>query len=397
MGDQDFKIPTWVDEAFLLKVLRWKFPTKADSVQVHNYHVEVGTNKGDGFASEMFRVVVDSSLGTFSLILKKPHENPDRFEKVNGLDLFNRENDFYLEFYPALREILESVDEFEEFAPEIFYVDRETDLLIMRDLRTEGFKTGDRFSRVSREHAEIILRKLAKMNAASLILNQKLNGSLEKNKVKIFDGAINEMVCNYIRVLSIDMKTWGSEYEAMIPKVERAVEHYKELATQNVESNSGLNMMIHADPWFNNMLLKSGDKPDGVFIDFQTCAWASPGIDLVYFTVTSLKEEEFDKREELFKVYHSTLERVLKKFNWERIPTYEDIVQEYKDKFFHALYSTIAKVITASDPSDHNLENIWSSPDEEILLKMQNPLVSRELRKTLKLLDLYGALDKKVA
>lgn len=45
---------------------------------MHKVTVSMGINKGDGFASELFRVVVDSSLGTLPLLLKKPHEMVER-------------------------------------------------------------------------------------------------------------------------------------------------------------------------------------------------------------------------------------------------------------------------------------------------------------------------------
>lgn len=391
MGDQDFKIPKWVDETFLLKVLRSKFPSKQD-VQVHNVTVEVATNKGDGFACEMFRLVVDSSLGTFPLILKKPHDSAERYAMLKEYDVYNREISFYTEYHPALKEILESVAEFEEFAPELFYADRESELLVLRDLREGGYKSGDRVKRVPRAEAYILLRKLAKFHAASLILNKNLEGQLEKLRLKVFDGSFCDITCCYIRAMIEDMGSWGSDYESIIPKLEANVKQYAEQTRQNVFSKRGLNLMVHADPWYNNMMFRSGSSPDAILIDFQTAGWASLAIDLIYFMVTSLSPEDFAEREEFIAFYHGHLERVLQKLKWEKVPTLADVQQEFKDRFYHAMYSTVAKAMTAFKPSQQTIETMFTNYAE----KMRNPVIIKELQMAVKLMDLYGVLDVKL-
>lgn len=394
MGDQDFKIPVWVDEEFLLKVLCTKF--KTEDVQVHSFKVEVGTNKGDGFASEMFSVLVESSLGTFPLLLKKPHEIPERREMVQGFDLYTREIFFYERVCPEIQEILESVDEFEVFAPEMFYAERQTDLLVLRDLRGKGYKTGDRNSRVPKEHAEMVLRKLAKFHAASLVLNKKWSGELEKQNFKLFDGPFNDVISNNIRALAKEMVNWGSDFEAMIPKLQDCADNYSTLGRQSILSKQGLNLLIHGDPWFNNLLLKAEPESDALLIDFQTVSWASLGIDLVYFSITSLNEEDFENREDFLRIYHSHLERVLKKLSWKDVPTFDEVLAEYKNTFFHAFYSVTAKCLTATDPSEQSIESFLDNQEDDVLRRLRIPRINKELKTTIKLLNEYGALDKRI-
>lgn len=391
MGDQDFKVPTWVDNEFMLKVLQWKFNRK--DIQVDNVSVVVGTNKGDGFACEMFRVAVKSSLGDFKLILKKPHESPERSEIVQGFDMYSREIGFYLKDHSALADILRSVDEYEEFAPEMFYADHATELLILRDLRDDGYKTGDRVNRVSRDHARILLRKLAKMHASSMVLNQRLNGELEKKDYKIFSGDFNCIMINHVLAIIKDMQSWGDEYQSIIPKMEYFVENFKEMNNRNVSSTCGLNVMIHGDPWFNNMLLRAGDDPNVLMIDFQTVSWASLAIDLIYFTITSLNAADFEDREELLSEYHAHLARVLEKLKWQDVPTLADILKEYKAKFLYSIHSSVAKLITASENSGQNLEDFKDEQEDVLLKKVRSPRINQELRNTVKLLDFYGGLD----
>lgn len=46
-----------------------------------------------------------------------------------------------------------------------------------------------------------------------------------------------------------------------IPKLEAPVDQYRKLAGNNLRSKRGLDVMIHADLWYNNMMFKDGDSP----------------------------------------------------------------------------------------------------------------------------------------
>lgn len=59
-------------------------------------------------------------MGHFKLLLKKPHENRKQRKLIDNFDFYSRGIGFYLEDHPALTDVLQSVDEFEEFAPELF-------------------------------------------------------------------------------------------------------------------------------------------------------------------------------------------------------------------------------------------------------------------------------------
>ena len=366
--------------------------------------VQVGTKKGDGFSSEMFRLVVDCVVEDgptekLYLILKKPHENQEQFDLMKPFDLFNREITFYQQYYPVIQEILESVGELENLAPDMIYADFETDVLILQDLRVEGYKTGDRHNRVTRDYCEIILRKLAKLHAASLVLNRRSQGALESQRCRLFEGhgEYNEIIKNHMWALAKDMKSWGREFSSVIPKLERATACYGTVAPDRVLSKRGLNLLVHGDPWFNNMLLKNAnDTPDALLIDFQTVFWGSLATDLIYFTITTLSEEDFDRRDDFIGMYHSHLERVLRKLQWENVPSLEDVLDEYKDTFYHAIYSMVTKIITAMDPEEQNWGNFTSDTGEgdcDIMKNIQNPRINKELRRIVRLLDTFGALD----
>lgn len=184
MSDQEFVIPLWLDSAFVETILRKKYGD-GKAQKVSDVSVSVATKKGDHYSSEMFRVKATTSDSVqHSLILKQPHSDRSKSSIVEAYNFFGKEIKFYTEYLPALEEILRSVDEWEELAPELIYCDPTTQVIVMSDLGHEGFRTGDRTNRLCREAAMVFMRKLAKCHAASIVLNQRMSGALEEG---IFD------------------------------------------------------------------------------------------------------------------------------------------------------------------------------------------------------------------
>lgn len=345
MSDQEnFKVPEWLTSGFIQQVLEKKY--QSEDVTLTSFHVEVGSKKGQGFVSEMFRLRVNTSIGDFSLILKKPHELKDRYEMLQPYNMFHKEITFYGDFFPAIRASLESVDEFEPMVPEVFYGDKETEVMIMEDLKVKGYLAADVKNRVSLEQARVVLRKLAKIHAASMVVNQEKSGQFAKRIWNLFlidGGAFNDLMNNHVNALSEELLCWGEEFASIADKWPRFAENFVRLAGQRILSENRLNVLIHGDLWFTNMMFRrlrpvgseaeAEEEEKSLFIDFQTSSWGSLALDLVHFFYTSLNEEEYqEKRDELIGEYHGHLVRILKKLKWEAIPTLEEILQEFDDK-----------------------------------------------------------------
>lgn len=333
---QGVLVPDWLDNIFLKKIFQEKFIRE---VEIHEFTVEPATKSGDNFTTNLFRLKVSSSIGDFCLIVKKGFDSAENIMKP--YDIFGREIRFYKEYLPELCEILKSIDEFEELAPELFYSDIEKELIIMKDLRIDNYSTVDRENRVSRAGAEIMLQKLAKLHASSIICNRRGNGHLEKIKYHVFHtkGVFQDVSINHIKAFLEAVKTWGSDFAPMIPKLEYILEHYLELADIPVSAAGRFNVLGHNDLWFNNLLFKndiSNGPIDILFIDFQLTSWTSLATDLIVFFYTSLNEEDYQENfTDLIAVYQKNLERILKKCNADFIPTVGDILKEVKDRHFH--------------------------------------------------------------
>lgn len=340
MTEQDYIIPQWLDKPYLQSVLR-KNAGESECPEVIDFSVKVATKKGENYSSEMFRIALATSDGEkHSLILKKPHTEKDRSSVVDAYDFFGKEIRFYTKYLSALDDILRSVDEFEGLTPELIYCDVDNEVLIMKDLSQEGFATGDRVNRVCRKTAKVFMRKLAKYHAATLILNQKMNGELEKVIFDSFivDGPFRAYFEQHPHALVEEVKSWGPEYESLVPKLERIAESYCKVAHNATISKRGLNVLVHGDPWYTNLLVQKSENAveDVRMIDFQLNSWASLAIDLLYFFFRALNEEDYeDGLDYLLEIYHGHLERVLRKLDYENIPNFDDIKGEIRDNFFH--------------------------------------------------------------
>lgn len=101
-------------------------------------------------------------------------------------------------------------------------------------------------------------------------------------------------------------------------------------------TRSGFQVLNHGD-LINNMLFKNDEKGNPIdvkFIDFQLSFWGSPIADLMYFLLTSVRDEiktaHFD---ELIAFYHKELIKSLKELKYcKDAPTLDVLKQDLMEK-----------------------------------------------------------------
>lgn len=342
MADQDYIVPEWLDRDYLQNILNSKYGV-SDAQKVLQFSVKVATKKGENYASEMFRIVINTTgAGDHHWILKKPHTEEDRRSIVEPYNFFGKEIKFYTKLLPQLNEILKSSDDFEQLVPELIFCDEERQVLIMQDLRNEGFITGDVYHRMCRESAKVFMRKLGKYHACTMVLNEKMNGDLEKFPFEQFVtvGPFLPYFEHHPFALVEEVKTWGAEFEQMVPKLEKIAQSFCKLAHEATISKRGLNVLAHGDLWYTNLLVKKTrqDVDDVRMIDFQLNGWASLATDILNFAFRALNEEDYEEGiDYLVDIYYDQIASTLRKLNNERVPTRDDISAEIHDKFFHGM------------------------------------------------------------
>lgn len=331
-------VPSWLTKPLLQTILCTKYGQNT-STEIQEFSVHLTTKKGDTFGGDIFRICIQTTAGKeYSLIAKKPYAEAKQRNVVEAYNFYGKEIKFYTKYSTKFQEILKSVHEHEEIVPELIYCDVDEQLLVLNDLRPAGFIPGNRESRLDRETAQIVMRKLAKLHAASIILNQQLNGELEKDPFDVFsiDGPFRGAFKRYFIAVLDEAKKWGQGFKSICEKLKKIEGIYAEVAHQATISKRGLNVLVHGDLWYTNVLVKKAVPKDVQLIDFQFIGWASLTTDLLHFIFRSLNEEDYQNGfDYLVEIYHSELARVLHKLQYHEIPTLEDIKMEIHDHLFH--------------------------------------------------------------
>lgn len=104
-----------------------------------------------------------------------------------------------------------------------------------------------------------------------------------------------------------------------------------------VPMNCGFQVMNHGDIWLNNMMFKSDESGNAVYvklIDFQIAFWASPAADLLYFLLSSVADDiKIDEFDNLVEFYHGHLTSALKQVKFDQhIPTLAELNVDMLEK-----------------------------------------------------------------
>lgn len=346
---QDYKVPEWMTECYFLKVLQSDCSLSGDKIRLIRYNVEFATNKGDNYASEMFRIFLEFTRNGRAeekrVILKKDYDNAEVKKFFDPYNLYSTEITYYRLYQPAFEEILRSGGMATQLSPRMIYHD--TPVFIMEDMAPLNYRTVSRETRFNRETVKLVLAKLARFHAASMVYNRDNDGVLEKKVTALFeveDGFMKVLLKKF-KCLINSVKSWGAEYESVVPKLELILENYFKIGSKTIKPNDGLGVLIHGDTWLNNILIRFDQKnapKDVLLIDLQISYWSSPAIDLLYLIFTSLNEEDYQDQlclDGLIQHYHTEFSGTLRALNYPQVPTLMQLHLEIQSKLIHGNYS----------------------------------------------------------
>lgn len=419
---QDYKVPGWLDDSYLLRVLQSDFGT-AEGIAVIKSHVESATNKGDNYASEMFRITLDfvrnGNQQQKQIILKKDHDNDDVKKIFDDYNLYSTEIEYYRLYRPEFEKILRSATgKSVQLSPRMIF--HEDPVFVMEDMSLLNYRTVSRDDRFDLSTAKMVLSKLAHYHAASMVYNQRTGGSLEPLRGRIFDveDGFLEILLKKFDIVMEDMRSWGEEYAAIIPKLKFIQENYYEIGRRCMVPGEGLGVFIHGDSWLNNILIRfDKDQPvEVLLIDLQICSWASPAYDLLYFIFTSLNEEDYQNRfDELIKHYYDNMASILRALDYAPMPSLMQLHLEIQSKLVHCEYDLclilngywltnfspytalfggiLIKSVIYSETSDTaTIESVMADPPAKDAT-FEKERFRNEIKYLMKFLDDKGALD----
>ena len=232
------------------------------------------TKKGDNYASLVTSIKAklnhnkNNSESEVTYIVKlNPKREAELWNSIEN-DFFIHEGEFFKTICPELNKILSSISETPLNMPQSFFrcYTPMREHLINEDMRQKNFIMLDRKKGMDLNHTLVMLRELAKLHAASFIL-EKNKGILFEEQFPMFKRDLTQntkaftMFCAVMDGQiknTIDILKELNIYEGAIQVLEVMKNNSKKIYLQQCLSLSSpkFRCLTHGDCWVNNFLFR---------------------------------------------------------------------------------------------------------------------------------------------
>lgn len=190
-------------------------------------------------------------------------------------------------------------------------------LLVLQDLEELGYNSLAYKENLEESEMLTVLKGLAAIHASSLLY-------------ELYDKPIEETYNNSLKEITVhpeipwfttglrtllDMAKCHPQYQADVSQNFIAKELPLYLKTVYFMVNPSpkyRNVVCHRDPWGGNIFIKPEDsEASAIFVDFQTCRYCPPVIDVIFALFMNLTKEERMERETDYLQYY-----------WDQLQTY---------------------------------------------------------------------------
>ena len=187
---------------------------------------------------------------------------------------FPRESMVLSSLIPAMYSLLQetSASKQNSLSPQHFYSQSNPDLIVMEDLKEEGYKLAERRRGLDMEHSLLVMRKIARFHASSAVLCEKYPEKIQP----FYEGLLNgDYRANINAFYGKGMKNFATEVENWPKYKERFAEKLHNIADNTVDlmikvltrDDNEFNVLRHGDLWLNNLMFLYSDS--GKVIDVR--------------------------------------------------------------------------------------------------------------------------------
>ncbi|XP_037938413.1 uncharacterized protein LOC119671727 [Teleopsis dalmanni] len=330
---------------------------------------------------------------------------------LEDLAVYLREKIFYFDVLGKL-EVL--IGDGSKFGAKCLYTTREPmQTIVFDDLTQYGYKLASRQRGLNEEHCVVILEKLGKFHATSMVLAEKdptvrehfTTGMLDENYIRTSKRFIDFMTLQLRTLANVASKWTG--YDAIAEKLHRHCDNIMENLVMTGRAIPGeLTVLNHGDLWVNNFMYKYDEenpkKPiDVIFVDFQNSFFGSPGCDINFFLNSSVQLDVLiNRRDFLVETYYKSLRDSLECMHYQYIPTLHDIKMEIRARELYGFFSSYAFLPMVAMKKEDSLDNSIEAMTNQDFAKKKvnlmfssNPRTTDTLRYALKRFDDLGIFD----
>ncbi|PNF27730.1 hypothetical protein B7P43_G12794 [Cryptotermes secundus] len=296
-----------------------------------------------------------------NLIFKSINSASPKAKVLNFRELFKKEALMYSTVIPQLIAMHQD-DPLDMFARSYH---ASNDLIVLDDLGSHGYRTGDHGTGLDAAHSKLVFAELGRFHATSYVLKKSdstettnaLNEvgrevQFTRERISIHEEHLAQLARNTTDIIQKNPKT--SRYAKQVEGILHNTYHH--LLTF-LKPREPFLTLTHGDLWAKNIMFRySKDEPVSVkFLDFQTCRYGSPALDINYFLYTSTTSSVRERyRDDFIRTYHWSLSRNLHRLGLNISPSLADLRREVD---FTSLYGFLAAHLILRDTfSDSNFE-----------------------------------------
>ncbi|XP_076681449.1 uncharacterized protein LOC143375822 isoform X1 [Andrena cerasifolii] len=388
-------------------------------VQVSHLEWKPLTAPGENFGSIMLAVNAAvtraNKTETLHLVVKLPPTSTYLLELFNSPVTFKKELEFYntmaQEFAKLQLESGVQKEDLSIIAPRYFggrlglrspVEFDEQAAIVLENLKYSGYGTEDRIRGLDKCHTEYALEELAKLHALSIALKIKKPQLFEKLATEVLAEVLNETteksVLDMVRKVQADIQSI-EELGPYLESVDRTVEFGIQLNKNVKKPEEPWGTLVHNDFWVNNMMFshdEHGDLVNMKIVDFQLCVYDYGINDLIFFLVSSARDEILDnKLNSMLDYYYLCFIKFLKtlKVDTEKFPKQKfDEIVDYCGPIKFNQCIMMAQVIKAPRGSTPEMKDIKG--DGVFTNCANDDTYKRKLLHTVKLFDKRGWLIK---
>ncbi|XP_033315081.1 uncharacterized protein LOC117213658 [Bombus bifarius] len=353
-----------------------------DHMIIENYTSKSLLPPGENYGSSIFSVDVelkDKNTGkkeALHLIAKMCPPTEYQREIFNSSRTFMKEIFMYETILPAYNKLEVECglrkNEVFEILPKFYgsrlslQPDKEFDddaVILMENLKIEGYYTGDRSIGYDLEHAEEAVKALARFHALGIAMKEKRPGIFEV--FKMYARPLQHSTDNTDNMFALVLDQIKNDPETS-PYYEKCKKILTQLKVEDLWVDAlrePWTTIIHSDFWVNNVMFHCSEKGkiDGVkFVDFQIYLYGSPLRDLLFFLYSSVKNDTTEEQiDDLLDLYYETFINTLSKMGcntslYTKEGFQEKLVEDAEREFIHV--SWMIKVLTLDTKEIENFD-----------------------------------------